>query len=165
MADPLSIGTGNIDISKWKKLTPQEILKQQSDGEEVPPEIAAWAIQVAAFSAIPDNVTYENVDGDIGIDALNRLGIEDPAKIEEKNASKPLETEEPDAIKDPAATTETENNQEPIPGQASDEVPIEERDTEEQSPDDIELTLADPALTTDPEEIRKRKERKGLYPS
>ena len=46
------------------------------------------------------------------------------------------------------------------PGQAGD---VKPQDT---NPSDINeqqtLTLADPALTTDPEEIRKRKAKKGL---
>ena len=46
------------------------------------------------------------------------------------------------------------------PGQAGDVKPQDTNppDTNEQQT----LTLADPALTTDPEEIRKRKAKKGL---
>ena len=61
MAD-LSITGGNtprIDTEKWKRLTPQEIIKEESKGEEIPAEIVAWAQQITAFSKIPDNVTYE----------------------------------------------------------------------------------------------------------
>lgn len=166
MADPLNIGAVRVDQSRFKKMTAQEIIKEESKGEEVPAEILAWAEQMAAFSKIPDNVTYEKVDGDVGLDALERLGIEDEglAKPEAQNAEAPTATEEPDAVKDPALIDGEEevdnifiNN--PVPGQAADEVPPEEED-----PAEKELTLADPALTTDSEEIRKRKERKGILP-
>ena len=46
----------------------------------------------------------------------------------------------------------------PVPGQASDKKTAENVEEEP----DKELGLADTKLTTDPEEIRKRKERKGL---
>ena len=164
MADPLSV-TGNnpmkVDLSKWKKLTAQEIIKEESKGEEIPAEILNWAQQMAAFSKIPDNVTYEQVDGDVGIDALDKLGIEDNPEGSE-NAITAEKTEEPDAVKDPAKT----DGEEPLdneniflkatPGQAAEAKP-----TEQEKPED-ELALADENLNTNPEIIRKRKERKGL---
>ncbi len=164
MADELRIGATGVDYAKWKKLTPQEIIKEEGKGEEIPAEILTWAQQMAAFSKIPDNVTYEQVDGDIGLEALEKLGIEDETRLnpEANNAQKPTETEEPDAIKDTAATGEIEEEdaQFTVP---EEETPIsaENPDIEGEQPED-ELSLADTALTTDPEEIRKRKERKGL---
>lgn len=166
MADSMRINANleKIDASKWKKLTPQEIIKEKSKGEEIPSELVAWAEQMAAFSKIPDNVTYEQVDGDTGIDALDKLGIDDPdmTKPEAENAEAPTATEEPDAVKDPAKTTETETDEEPVvpqPGQAAD---TEKPDTTEEGETDEDLTLADSTLNTDAEKIRKRKERKGL---
>lgn len=167
MADPLNIGAIRVDPNRFKKMTAQEIIKEESNGEEVPAEILAWAEQMAAFSKIPDNVTYEKVDGDVGLDALERLGIEDKdlAKPQAQNAEAPTATEEPDAVKDPALVQgeeEADNNifiNKAVPGQAA-----EKPSTEEENPTEKELTLADPALTTDPEEIRKRKERKGILP-
>ena len=164
MADSMSItgGTTNIDISKWKKLTPQEIIKEKSKGQEIPAEIITWAEQMQKFDQMPDDVTYEEVDGDVGIDALDKLGL--PTTPEEDNAVNPSDTEEPDAVKDPAKDSEVppEEDNNPFinaqPGQAGDAKPKD--DTEPQ--DNTDLTLADPALTTDPEEIRKRKAKKGL---
>ena len=167
MAD-LSIGGGNtprVDTEKWKRLTPQEILKQEGKGEEIPAEIVTWAQQMVAFSRIPDNVTYELVDGDVGIEALERLGIEDENFEGANNAVKGSETEDPDAVKDP---TRAENGEippegdEPVPppaqpGEASDAEPTDEDDL---ANDDF--SLADESITTDPDEIRKRKERKGI---
>ena len=162
MAD-LSINAAKVDITKWKKMTAQEIIKEQSAGEEVPAEIVTWAQQMAAFAKIPDNVTYEKVDGDVGLDALERLGIEDDTlNPEAMNAEPPVETEEPDAVKDPALIGEEEEvDQNIFMNPEVDVAPPEE----EEDPAEKELTLADPALTTDPEEIRKRKERKGILPA
>lgn len=169
MAD-LSIGSGNtprIDTEKWKRLTPQEIIKEESKGEEIPAEIIAWAQQMAAFSKIPDNVTYEQVDGDVGIDALDKLGIEDEEALnpEANNAIQGSETEDPDAVKDPARVENGEippEGDEPVPpppaGQASDVEPTDEDN--DLAKDDF--SLADESITTDPDEIRKRKERKGI---
>ena len=167
MADPLNIGAVRIDESRFKKMTAQEIIKEESKGAEVPPEVLAWAEQMAAFSKIPDNVTYEKVDGDVGLDALEKLGLEDPdmAKPEAQNAQGVTRTEQPDAVKDPARIneqTEVDNNvfAKAVPGQAAETLPPEQQ--EEAEKEEQELTLADTSLTTDPEEIRKRKERKGL---
>lgn len=164
MADSMSVtgGTSNVDISRWKKLTPQEIIKEKSKGQEIPAEIITWAEQMQRFDQIPDDVTYEEVDGDVGIDALDKLGL--PTAPEEDTALTPSDTEEPDAVKDPAKVSEAPpeevNNPfaAPKPGQAGDVKPKEEDN--EQNPVTIDLT--DPALLTDPEKIRKRKEKKGL---
>ena len=55
MADSMSItgGTSNIDTSRWKKLTAEEIIKEKSKGEDIPTEIVTWAQQMAAFAKIP----------------------------------------------------------------------------------------------------------------
>lgn len=149
-----------VDQTKWRKLTPQEIIKEENQGEDIPDEIVQWAQQMAAFSKIPDNVTYEQVDGDIGLDALNKLGIEEEQPAPADSAAPPVEVEDPSAVKDPEATGEESELpaddlfNSPVPGQAA-----ETKD--EEAPED-ELTLADPSLNTDAEVIRKRKERKGL---
>ena len=136
MAD-INITNGlNIDLTKWKRMTPQEILREQQNGNEIPPEIIAWAQQMVVFANMPDNVTYDMVDGDVGLEALEKLGLENPFD----NAEKPTETETDDAVKDvdkPEDTDETENN-------------------------NPEFSLANPALIADNDEIRKRKERKGI---
>ena len=149
MADSMNVtgSTTGIDISKWKKLTAQEIIKEESKGEEIPAEIVSWAQQMAAFSKIPDDVTYEQVDGDVGIDALSKLGLDEEAQAQ--------------------LNPEAENAQapnifmNPTPGFAAE---TGSRVTEEQNieEENQQLTLADPTLTTDPEEIRKRKARRGL---
>lgn len=150
-----------IDTSKWKKLTPQEIIKEQSKGEEIPAEILTWAQQMAAFAKIPDDVTYEQVDGDIGIDALNKLGIEDEeaANLEAGNAEKPTETEDPDAVKDP---NKAENPEETDEDQIETNLPESETAEETEKDEQAGFSLSDQSLTADNNEIRKRKERKGI---
>ncbi len=165
MVDFNVTGAGNprIDVNKWKKLTPQEIIKEQSKGEEIPPEILTWAQQMAAFAKIPDDVTYEQVDGDIGIDALNKLGIDDEDNLDLSagNAEKPTETEDPDAVKDP---NKAENSEEIDDEQMEANLP--ESETAEATENDEEagfsFSLSDQSLTADNNEIRKRKERKGI---
>lgn len=174
MADSMNVtgNASNIDISRWKKLSAQEILKQESKGEEIPSEIVSWAEQMAALAKIPDDVTYEQVDGDVGLDALDKLGIspEDAGFAvapEVDNAQNPTKPEQPDAVKDPAKiadlSPESQDNNifmNATPGQAGD---VKPQDTNPPDPNEQQtLTLADPALTTDPEEIRKRKAKKGL---
>lgn len=151
-----------VDTNKWKKLTPQEIIKEQGKGEEIPPEILTWAQQMAAFSKIPDDVTYEMVDGDVGLDALNKLGIEDDEnlKLEAGNAENPTKTEDPDAVKDP-------NKPEELPAPPNEDNPegdIPPSETAGEAEEDAEagFSLSDAALTADDNEIRKRKERKGI---
>ena len=167
MADSMSIGssTSGVDYTKWKKLTPDEIIKEQSNGEDIPSEIVAWAEQVAAFAQIPDDVTYEEVHGDVGLDALERLGITPEDAPPTDNAEEPTKTEEPDAVKDPAKASEAPPEEDnpfakPVPGQADAEKPAPK--AEDKDKDKDVFTLADNSLTADTEEIRKRKERKGL---
>ncbi len=172
MADQINLNTSvkNIDLEKWKKLTAKEIIREESRGQEIPEEILTWAQQMAAFAKIPDDITYEQVDGDVGLDALDKLDLspEEMAEFrpEAANAQAPTATEEPDAVKDPALVQA--NNPEsadenifmnPTPGTVTDTTQTENTDETET---DAAATLADPALTTDPEEIRKRRRRQGL---
>lgn len=165
MADDMrigAIGSQKVDPSKFKKLTPQEIIKEQGKGVEIPPEILVWAQQMAAFSKIPDNVTYEQVDGDVGIDALNKLGIENEELLapEAENAERPVETEEPDAVKDP---DKVEEEQETDEGEFAPSETAQETEDDEIAEEENDVFTPDDEkkLTTDSYEILKRKERKG----
>ncbi len=168
MADPINMNTSlkNVDLERWKKLTAKEIIREESRGQEIPEEILTWAQQMAAFAKIPDDITYEQVDGDVGLDALDKLGLspEEMAEFrpEAANAEAPTATEEPDAVQDPARAQETEQENifmNPTPGNAAFE-PAPEAEQPEET--DVEATLADSEVTTDPEEIRKRRQRLGL---
>lgn len=168
MVDPIgATGSSKIDKTQWRKLTPTEIIAAENKGEEIPPEIIAWAQQMAAFEKIPDNVTYEKVDGDIGLKALNKLGIpeEDNPTPSEDNAIPPEDTETPDAVGDVDKPEETppENPDDPNIFAAPPETPPQEPPAEDDTLPELS-GLADTDITTDPETIRKRREKKGLPP-
>ena len=159
MVDSINgINSGKVDLTRWKKLTPQEIIKEKSKGEDIPAEMVAWAQQMAAFSKIPDNVTYEQVDGDVGLDALEKLGIEDEenSRLEAENAQKAVETEDPDAVRDPNKAEEIEEQDLEV------SMPKSETANEAEKEEQAEFSLADTTITADNDEIRKRKERKGI---
>lgn len=142
------------DVSKveeWKKLKPSEIRQKQAEGAEVPPEILAWAADIEAYGSIPDDVTYDVVGGATGVEALNQLDI----PVEEQVGNVESE-EELGAGENP----ETENPPEPeIPENG---LPADTADAEQEIENSGEFSLSDSALTADNDEIRKRKERKGI---
>ena len=176
MAEQINLNTStrNVDLERWKKLTAKEIIREDSRGQEIPEEILTWAQQMAAFAKIPDDITYEQVDGDVGLDALDKLNLspEEMAQFrpEAANAQAPTATEQPDAVKDPALTEQAnpETADENIfmnatPGMAADTPAQSTQDpTDAAAQTDAAETLADPALNTDLEEIRKRKLKLGL---
>ncbi len=137
---------------KWQELTAKEILKYQEQGEEVPSEYQKWAAAISAVLYVNDEVTYEMTNGETDLAALEETLGRDMLRTDIQPAD------------------ETENNIGNESEQARDEAEItttgEERPaTEEETPaerDDI--TLADQALTTDPNEILKRKQRLGRFP-
>lgn len=170
MVDPIgATGASKIDVNQWRKLTPAEIIDAETRGEEVPPEIITWAIQIMAYEKIPDNVTYKQVDGDIGIKALQKLDIpeeeEEPPTPQPDNATPPADAPNPDAVdgvnkpeKTPPKPTDQPNIFANLP-----ETPPQEPPTEDDTPPEL-LGLADTDITTDPETIRKRREKRGLPP-
>ena len=170
MADQINLSTStkNVDLERWKKLTAKEIIREESRGQEIPEEILTWAQQMAAFAKIPDDITYEQVDGDVGLDALDKLDLspEEMAQFrpEAANAQAPEETEEPDAVKDPGLTQrnnpETADENIFMNPTAEQNATLPEQENTDET--DATVTLADPALTTDPEEIRKRRQKLGL---
>lgn len=137
---------------KWQELTAKEILKYQEQGEEVPSEYQKWAAAISAVLYVNDEVTYEMTNGETDLAALEETLGRDMLRTDIQPAD------------------ETENNIGNESEQARDEAEItttgEERPATEEEPpaerDDI--TLADQALTTDPNEILKRKQRLGRFP-
>jgi len=156
MAD-IGINNIRIDESKWRKMTPQEIIKEEGKGEEIPSEILLWAQQMAAFAKIPDDVTYESVDGDVGIEALDRLGLNE-SEFQTDNAQESVETEEPDAVKEPEKDSEIEPEDDEFSLPSSETA----NETSENEEIEEEFSLASNDLTSNNDEMRKRKERKGI---
>lgn len=137
---------------QWQQLTAKEILEFQKEGQDVPSEYQKWAAAISASLNVQDEVTYEMVNGETDIAALEVALGKDGIQ--------------PNAVQ---ATDETDNNignenedaeQEATPFLASEEGA---KNAPAKTPEDkTDVTLADPALTTDFNEIIKRKQRKGL---
>ncbi len=139
---------------KWQQLTAQEILKYQEEGEDVPKEYQKWAAAISAVLEVSDEVTYEMTNGETDIAVLEEtLGREllrtdiQPADQSENNigneSEEVLEEFEPELA---------------LPN----ETPAAETTALPEEPEDI--TLADQALTTDFNEIIKRRQRRGIPP-
>ena len=151
MVDAINgVQNNKVDLVKWKKLTPQEIINKKNEGENIPNEVVAWAQDVVRYSKVPDDVTYEQVDGEVGIEALNQLGMESTEQVGnvEEDADAANDSENPEIAE--------EISEDDIPGDAI------AQQSEEDSDENVTFSLGDAALTADNNEIRKRKERKGI---
>ena len=136
---------------QWQQLTAKEILEYQKEGQDVPSEYQKWAAAISASLNVQDEVTYEMVNGETDIAALEATLGKDGVQI--------------GAVQ---STDETDNNignenedveRESTPFVAQEEAPETPQKTPEQKDD---VTLADTSLSTDFNEIIKRKQRKGL---
>lgn len=137
---------------KWQQLTAQEILKYQQQGEDVPTEYQKWAAAISAVLNVNDDVTYEMANGETDIAALEETLGRDILKTDIQPTN---EAENNIGNESEEARDEAEFN-----AQESTETPVAERTPEEQD----EITLANQAITTDPNEILKRKQRRGIPP-
>ena len=145
MADAINAaGNNNINTGyvNWRKLTVEEIIKKEREGEQVPVEVLKWAETINRLSNTPEDITYEAARGETDIDKLNELiyGVPEVGEVQAEEGEE--------------AQNETEAAEEGI-FQAEHESENPENEVED-------LTLADPTITTDPNEIIKRKERRGL---
>ena len=124
---------------KWQQLTAKEILQIRREGHDVPNEYQKWASAVTALMNAPDDVTYEMVDGNTDLESIDKImGVE---------------------RFDIQPTDETENN---IGNESEDTEQRPILETERQEAEEQEdVTLADVKITTDPNEILKRKLRRG----
>ena len=136
---------------KWQQLTAKEILKYQQQGEQVPSEYQQWAAAISSVLNVTDEVTYEMTNGETDIAALEETLGPDVLRAELRPAD------------------EAENNIGNESEQARDEAELSA--FEEESPiqppaqeEQAEITLADQAILTDPNEIIKRKQRRGIPP-
>lgn len=135
---------------KWQQLTAKEILKYTQEGQQVPSEYQQWAAAISAVLDVNDEVTYEMTNGETDIAALEETLGRDVVRggIQE--------------------TDQTENNIGNESEEAQDETtPVVAQEEASEAPttaDQDEITLADQAITTDPNEILKRKMRRGIPP-
>ncbi len=159
-------GTGNETNLKqiyvnWKALTAKEVIQKGNEGQEAPTEVMKWAEEVSKITNAPDDVTYDIAQGETDIDKLNELLNPELAVPEETNNELEKEedqTEEFVAQSDAALANEQPQNEAPTVAQNQFTRPPQNTNPNEQE----ELTLADSTITTDANEIIKRKERKGL---
>ena len=136
---------------KWQQLTAKEILRYQEQGEEVPNEYQKWAAAINAVLDVPDEVTYEMTNDDTQIAALEETLGRDILKTDVQ----------------PADRTENNigNENEQTRDEAEISLPPEEKRPEQRTQEEQDnITLADQAITTDPNEILKRKQRLGIPP-
>ncbi len=136
---------------KWQQLTAKEILRYQEQGEEVPNEYQKWAAAINAVLDVPDEVTYEMANGETDIAALEETLGRDILKTDVQ----------------PADRTENNigNENEQTRDEAEISLPPEEKRPEQRTQEEQDnITLADQAITTDPNEILKRKQRLGIPP-
>ena len=137
---------------QWQQLTAKEILEFQKEGQDVPSEYQKWAAAISASLSVQDEVTYEMVNGETDIAALEAaLGKEDlqVGAVEKPNESENnLGNESEDAEREATPFVVNDGTPDAPPTRGPDE-------TED-------VTLADTTLTTDFNEIIRRKQRKGL---
>lgn len=132
---------------KWQQLTAQEILKYKQEGQEVPTEFQKWAAAITSVLNVSDDVTYEMANGETDIAALEETLGKDILKT------------------DIQPTGETENNIGNESEETKDETVVTNKNTTNETKSEQEdPTLADVKITTDPQEILKRKIRKGIQP-
>lgn len=135
---------------KWQQLTAKEILKYTQEGQQVPSEYQQWAAAISAVLDVNDEVTYEMTNGETDIAALEETLGRDVVRggIQE--------------------TDQTENNIGNESEEAQDETtPVVAQEEAPETPtaaEQDEITLADQAIMTDPDEILKRKMRRGIPP-
>ncbi len=60
----------------WYKLTAREILEYADQGEDVPVEILRWAEDYNKLTNVPDDVSYESVNGSTDTDEINAKAAE-----------------------------------------------------------------------------------------
>ena len=130
----------------WQQMTAKEILQKKNEGENVPSEYQKWAAAITASLATQDDVTYEMVNGETDIAAIDEALGKSKDKIGQVKPAGDIDR----GVGDKNKNDKQFENQQAI------------QSPEEQEQEDV--TLADVKITTDPNEILKRKMRKGIEP-
>ncbi len=137
---------------QWQQLTAKEILEFQKEGQDVPSEYQKWAAAISASLNVQDEVTYEMANGETDIAVLEaefgKNGVQIDAVQQTDETDNNMGNENEDA--------EQESTQFVAQG---DNTNAAQPETPDQKDD---ITLADTDITTDFNEILKRKQRKGL---
>lgn len=71
----------------WKKLTASEVMEHASKGDDVPIDILKWAEDYTKLQDVPDDVTYDSVNGAKEYDEVKeKAGVDDTKTAEESAA-------------------------------------------------------------------------------
>jgi len=139
---------------QWQQLTAKEILEFQREGEKVPDEYQKWAAAISASLNVQDEVTYEMVNGETDIGALEAaLGREE---------TQPEIVQAPDETENNIGNENEDTNEEAPPLFAEENNPETPTPTRDNTEPQEDVTLADTSITTDFNEIIKRRQRRGL---
>ena len=141
---------------RWQQMTAKEILKMRDQGEEVPSEFQKWAAAVSAVMNTQDDVTYEMVNGETDMAAIDEALGRDSKDNQDIAPTDDIENNIGKEDEDTEKAAEEKEDEEKIT-----HAPTTEKEIQEQ----VDMTLADTSITTDPNEILKRKMRKGIEPS
>ncbi|MBR6098942.1 hypothetical protein IKP85_04275 [bacterium] len=75
------------DITKdWKSMTANEVLEHAGKGEEVPLEVLQWAEDYSKMTNVPDDVSYDAVNGETNSDKVREEAGTSDIKNAEENA-------------------------------------------------------------------------------
>ncbi len=170
------------NVENWRAKPLKEIIGNINVVEEEDSECAQWAQAMAAITNAPDNVTYDMAGGSTAeftaqLDEITQNGLpveeqpEDGTPEDVEGVGKPDEVppeeEEPevgdiDDTEDEATKAEAATANDPN-AEAKTNL-VGEPGADEPTSEGEDITLADDAITTDNEEIRKRKIKKGEQP-
>ncbi len=171
-----------INAENWRAKPLKEVVSNLNVVEEEDSECAKWAQAMSAVANAPDNVTYDMAGGSIEeftaeLDEITQNGLpveeqpEDGAPEDVEGVGKtdevPPEEAEPevgdvDDAADEQTKAEAAAGNDPN-AEAKDNL-VGEPGADEPTSEGEDVTLADESITTDNEEIRKRKIKKGETP-
>ena len=174
-----------INVENWRAKPLKELVNKMDVLEEEDSECAKWAQAMSAVANAPDNVTYDMAGGSVEeftaeLENITQNGLPVEEQPEEappedvegigKADEVPPEEEEP-AVGDIDETAEENDQTEAEAATANDPNAaaktnlVGESDAEKPTSEAEDVTMADESITTDTEEIRKRKIKKGEEPT
>lgn len=172
-----------MNAENWRSKPLKELVNHLDVVEEEDSECAKWAQAMSAVANAPDNVTYDMAGGSIEeftaeLDEITQNGLPVEEQPEEappedvegigQSDEVPPEEEEPevgvkDDTEDEEAKAEAATANDPN-AEAKTNL-VGESDADKPTSEGEDVTLADEAITTDDEAIRKRKIKKGEQPA
>ncbi len=171
-----------INVENWRAKPLKEVVNNMDVVEEQDTEVAQWAQAMAAVGNAPDNVTYNMAGGSTEdftaeLEAITQNGLpieeqpEDGApqdvEVVGQTDEVPPEEEEPPVGTPDDGTNPNEQTEAQAATANDPNAPpqdVAESETAVDATTEEDVTLADESITTDNEEIEKRKRRRGEQP-